>query len=76
MNKEEKYYGEYLVTVWKVPGGFYRSVPWRFSIKEPNGKEWQYIGIPNYCTSKLSALRRAWYRVKWMREGTVNQHYV
>jgi hypothetical protein len=73
--KEEHWYGEYLVKVWKMPGSWYGTIPWRFSITEPDGREWQFSGIPNYLETKRKALKRAWYRVKWMREGTMGEHY-
>lgn len=34
-----------------------------------------YAGTPNYCVSKRSALKRAWYRAKWLSDGTYNDRY-
>ena len=75
MEPEKHWYGQYLVKVWKIEGSYWALYPWRFSILGPDNKEWQYTGVPNYCKTRASALKRAWYRVKWMREGTIGDHY-
>lgn len=64
-------YHGFIVKTWRdlVYGKYH------FTITNPNGEEWQYIGFPNYCDSKRAALKRAWYRIKWMREGTMGEHY-
>jgi hypothetical protein len=53
----------------------YSMFPWSFEI-EFEGKLIQYSGIPNMVETKEKALKRAWYRCKWLAEGTYDQHYV
>lgn len=47
-----------------------REYPYRFTV----GKH-QFTGIPNQCKTKLSALKRAWWRAKWISEDTFNERY-
>ena len=47
---------------------------WMFKI-ERDGSSWEFYGVPNYCYSVASALRRGWWRAKWIAEGTYDQHY-
>jgi hypothetical protein len=49
--------------------------PWVFTVREPNGTIHQYGGIPNQCATAKAALRRGWWRAKWLAEGTYEQHY-
>lgn len=63
------------IRVWKIPGNWYKTMPWRFSIQEDDKSETLFSGIPNYCCTKRSAMKRAWYRAKWINEGTWKQHY-
>lgn len=53
---------------------YYKDFPWRFEI-EYKGKLLSYIGIPNYLQTKKQALKRAWWRAKWLSEGSYNQKY-
>jgi len=48
--------------------------PWTFTVKH-NGALHRYGGIPNKCETAASALRRGWWRAKWLAEGTYDQHY-
>jgi hypothetical protein len=48
---------------------------WFFDVRH-NGILHQFRGLPNKCESKASALKRAWYRAKWLNDGTYNQRYV
>jgi len=53
---------------------YYTAFPWNFAIRDGNG--WHhYIGIPNKVETRAKALRRAWYRAKWMHDGTYDKHY-
>lgn len=70
------YFDDIKVKVWKLDTEWYRAIPWRFSVTGPDGKEWKYIGIPNYCSTKQSALMRAWYRAKWINNGTIEERYL
>jgi len=47
---------------------------WMFKV-ERDGQSWEFFGVPNYCDSVRSALRRGWWRAKWISEGTYDQHY-
>lgn len=49
-------------------------LPWMFSV-EYDGTTHRYAGIPNKCHSCRSALRRGWWRAKWLNEGTYDQRY-
>lgn len=53
---------------------YYRSFPWRFSVKY-NGVRHGYVGIPNYVETKAKALKRGWYRAKWFKDGVYHNHY-
>lgn len=65
------------VSVYKVPESnrWHNSYPWRFVIKY-NGHWHHFSGVPNCCETKASALKRAWWRCKWMSEGIYNQMYI
>lgn len=60
------------VIVWRM---IYHPYPWRFGIEDKKGITHVYGGVPNYCTSKRSALKRAWYRAKWMNNSTYSNKY-
>lgn len=53
---------------------FYSSFPWTYEI-EHNGKLITFHGIPNMRETKRSALKKAYYRAKWLDEDTFNTHY-
>ena len=61
------------IIVWKIEEN--HPYPWRFSIVF-QGKKTEFIGIPNQCTTKREAYKRAWWRAKWMQEGTFDARYV
>lgn len=71
MNYKKEYFGcrvylhHYKTTVY----------PWAFSIRDQNGVLHHYAGIPNRCETEHSALMRAWWRCKWLADGTYNQYY-
>ena len=72
INKE--YFG-IKVEVWKIDSTWH-PYPWRFRLIEPCGKTHVFAGVPNQCESPKSALKRAWYRAKWIKQGTYNQKYL
>ena len=49
--------------------------PWRFTVTEPDGKEHAFVGIPNQCATARSALRRGWWRARWLADGTFPLRY-
>jgi hypothetical protein len=49
--------------------------PWVFTVREPNGTLHRYGGIPNRCATAASALRRGWWRAKWMADGSYAGRY-
>lgn len=53
---------------------YYKSFPWRYEI-EFEGRLVQFSGIPNYVETRAKALKRAWYRAKWLSEGVFNNKY-
>ena len=48
--------------------------PWRFKVKH-NGITHHYAGVPNYCETARGALKRGWYRAKWLTDGSYNTRY-
>jgi len=73
LNSEEEYETEYFgikILVFKIKGPYWACSPWRFKVGERS-----YIGIPNYCDTKRSALKRAWYRAKWLHDETYSDRY-
>jgi hypothetical protein len=71
-----KQYFDYTVTAYTTKNSlyWYPAFPWRFKI-EHNGETREYSGMPNYCETSRAALKRAWYRAKWLSEGTYHQRY-
>jgi hypothetical protein len=67
------YFGR-TVEVWNIlePNHPY---PWRFAITDAFKGRLMYAGVPNQCESKQSALRRAWWRCKWLSDGTYANRY-
>jgi hypothetical protein len=48
----------------------YPSYPWRFRLRLPDGHAIHYAGTPNYCGSLKAAVMRAWWRAKWLADGS------
>ncbi len=46
-----------------------------FSVTESNGKVHEFAGIRNLCETEKSALKRAWWRAKWISDGTFYDYY-
>lgn len=59
----------------KIDYGYDHPYPWSFQIIDQNGNKREYFGIPNKCETAASALRRGWYRAKWLADGTYNERY-
>jgi hypothetical protein len=53
---------------------YYTSFPWRYEIEYDN-KIISFSGIPNYLESKRKALKKAWFRAKWISDGEFNNKY-
>lgn len=53
---------------------YYPDFPWNFEI-EYNGKLLSFGGIPNMVESPQKAMKRAWYRAKWLVDGSYNSRY-
>ena len=53
---------------------YYSFIPWRFSVKH-DGTRHNFRGIPNYVETKAKALKRGWYRAKWLNNGTYHERY-
>lgn len=47
---------------------------WQFSVTR-DGIQRVFIGVPNYCETARQALRRGWWRAKWINEGTFGERY-
>jgi len=61
-------------TATAIRGSYPPSFPWRFEL-ERDGHQIQFSGVPNQCGTARQALRRAWWRAKWLAEGTYDDHY-
>ena len=48
--------------------------PWSFEVDDGRAAH-QFLGIPNHCPSRASALRRGWWRAKWLNDGTFYSRY-
>ena len=68
-----KKFGQCTIKVFKVSEK--HPYPWRFAIIDGNNKEHMYVGMPNYCETRHSAIMRAWWRAKWINDGTIGNHY-
>lgn len=74
--RHETTYHGLTVEVFKDDGdSMWRLYPWRFRVMDKNGMWQHFAGVPNYCETKRSALKRAWYRAKWIAEGTFSKRY-
>lgn len=69
----KEYFG-CLVTVWRIKGPYWGCCPWRFSV-EHEGVTRSYAGVSNYVETKAKALKRAWYRAKWLADGSYHDRY-
>lgn len=65
------------VTAFKTDNSvkWYKSFPWRFMVKDQKGVIHRFVGIPNYVETKAKALRRGWFRAKWLSDGTYGDRY-
>ena len=64
---------EPVIEVYRVDEDWH-PYPWRFAITH-DGKRHKYAGIPNQCATKRSAAIRAWWRVRWLKDGTYSSRY-
>lgn len=49
--------------------------PWRYEIITPTGKHLHFSGVPNQLETRRAALKKAWWRAKWISEGTFEKKY-
>jgi hypothetical protein len=49
--------------------------PWMFHVEAPDGTIRRYLGIPNTLETRAQALRRGWWRAKWVSDGTIDERY-
>lgn len=54
---------------------YYPVMPWRFRIHRDGGRMIQFIGVPNYCESRRSAMMRAMHRCRWIANGDFDVKY-
>ncbi len=62
------------VTVWRT-SGLWPSYPWRYAVTY-KGKKREFSGVPNYLETKKAALKKAWWRAKWLSDGTFGSRYI
>lgn len=62
------------VEVWRIKGPYWGCAPWRYKITR-HGKTYNFSGVPNYLETKRKALKRAWWRAKWLSTGEYDKHY-
>lgn len=72
---QERRFGKCVVRTWKRTGYNWVCSPWLFSVQEDGGEERRFVGVPNYCDTRHSALMRGWHRAKWINNGTYGDHY-
>ena len=70
---ETEYFG-CKIEVWRIKGPYWGCAPWRFAVTH-KGKKREFIGVPNYVETKAKALKRAWYRAKWLDSGEYHNRY-
>ena len=73
----EEYKTEYFgceVDVWRIKGPYWGCYPWRYAVTH-NGKRREFSGVSNYLETKRSALKKAWWRAKWLDSGEWDRHY-
>jgi hypothetical protein len=51
------------------------AFPWRFRIWRPDGTRIEFVGMPNYCVSRQSAMMRAKARCRWLANGSYDTRY-
>lgn len=49
--------------------------PWMFRIHHPERGWIEFYGIPNRCETWRSAMMRAWWRCRWISDGTFDVRY-
>ena len=54
---------------------YHPGCPWRFEIHTPEGDVRRFMGIPNYVDTCAQALKRAWWRCKWLADGSFHTRY-
>lgn len=70
----KKTYFNHQAIVWKGKEDWH-PFPWCFKIITPDGRELVFAGVPNQMETSAQALKRAWWRCKWLSDGTYNQRY-
>ncbi len=51
------------------------SYPWLFRVRGNDGNWINFAGMPNQCATVRSAMMRAYYRCKWIADGTFDSRY-
>ena len=62
------------VEVWRIKGPYWGSYPWRYAVTY-SGQRREFSGVPNYLETKKAALKKAWWRAKWMHDGSFSERY-
>lgn len=69
------YFGAEVVAFITEATETWHPYPWRFRVIGPDGVQHAYAGIPNQCATRAQALRRGWWRAKWLADGSHNRRY-
>lgn len=75
METHETEYFRCKVKVWRIKGPYWGCAPWRFQVVH-EGKTRTFAGVPNYLETKAKALKRAWWRAKWLSTGEYHKRYI
>lgn len=71
----KEYFGRKVIAFTTINSqNHYSCCPWCFAI-EHAGNILKFYGMPNQVETKAKALKRGWYRAKWLHDGTWNEHY-
>ena len=71
----KRYHGCKVVAFIPIHCPDWHPYPWSFRVTDSEGVIRMFAGTPNQCASRRSALRRGWWRAKWLSEGTFSQRY-
>lgn len=75
LDPKEKRFGSVVVRTWTKPKTGYWDGYWFFACQKDGENERSFSGVPNYCSTRHSALMRGYYRAKWLISGEFYKRY-